>query len=71
MRVVLKKSGNSALVRIPQVIMLATQLRVGQIVDIREDAGRLVIEPIHSHEDVLAKLLAGITPENLHGEAFL
>ena len=71
MRVVLKKSGNGALVRIPQEIMLATQLQVGQVVGIREVAGRIVIEPIHSPEDVLAKLLAGITPENLHSEVFL
>lgn len=57
--------------RIPQEIMQAARLRVGQLVDIREEAGRIVIEPIHSPEDVLAELLTGITPENLHGEAFL
>lgn len=71
MRIVMKKSGNSAVAPLPQEIMQAARLRIGQLVDIREEAGRIVIEPIHSPEDVLAELLAGITPENLHGEAFL
>lgn len=71
MRIVMKKSGNSAVARLPQEIIQAARLRIGQLVDIREEAGRIVIEPIHSPEDVLAELLADITPENLHGEAFL
>lgn len=37
-------------------------------VDIREEDGRIVIEPIRTKEYDLAHLLAGITPENLHAE---
>ena len=37
-------------------------------VDIREENGRIVIEPIRTNECDLAQLLAGITPENLHIE---
>lgn len=68
MRVVVKKWGNSASVRIPSGIMEAARLRLDQAVDIREEDGRIVIEPIHSKEYVLAQLLEGITPENLHSE---
>jgi antitoxin MazE len=36
---------------------------------IREEGGRIVIEPIRTNECDLAQLLACITPENLHAEA--
>jgi len=68
MRVVVKKWGNSASVRIPSGIMQAARLHLDEAVDIREEDGRIVIEPIHTPEHVLAQLLAGITLENLHGE---
>ncbi len=38
-------------------------------IDIREEGGRIVIEPIRAKEYALAHLLAGITPENLHPDA--
>jgi len=37
-------------------------------IDIREEGGRIVIEPIRTNECDLDQLLAGITPENLHSE---
>jgi antitoxin MazE len=37
-------------------------------VDVREERGRIIIEPIRSTEYDLAVMLAGITPENLHSE---
>lgn len=68
MRVTVKKWGNSASVRIPAAIMEATRLRLDEIVDVREEGGRIIIEPVRpSHYD-LDHLLAGITPENLHAE---
>lgn len=68
MRVTVKKWGNSAAVRIPAAIMESAQLMLDQVVDIREEGGCIVIEPIRPTGYDLAELLAGITPENLHAE---
>jgi len=48
--------------------MEAARLSLEAPVDIREEGGRIVIEPIRSNEYDLTRLLAGITPENLHTE---
>ena len=69
MRVIVKKWGNSASVRIPVGIMQAARLRLDDPIDIREEGGRIVIEPIRTNECDLTQLLAGITPENCHTEA--
>ena len=68
MRAVVKKWGNSASVRIPAAVMEAAQLRLDETVDIRESEGRIIIEPIRAAEIDLETLLAGITPDNQHGE---
>lgn len=68
MRVIVKKWGNSASVRIPAAIMEAARLSLDEAVDVREEGGRIVIEPIRPREYDLAQLLAGITPDNLHTE---
>ncbi|WP_082251937.1 AbrB/MazE/SpoVT family DNA-binding domain-containing protein [Burkholderia pseudomallei] len=66
MKVLMKKWGNSAFVRIPAAVMAASGLAVDQPVDVREEGGRIVIEPIRGNE--LEVLVAGITPDNLHRE---
>ncbi len=68
MRAIVKKWGNSASVRIPTGIMEAARLGLDDPVDIREEDGRIIIEPVRTTECDLAQLLAGITPENLHKE---
>jgi antitoxin MazE len=68
MRAVVKKWGNSASVRIPTGIMEAAHLRLDDHVDVREEGGRIVIEPIRGSEFDIDQLLAGITPQNLHTE---
>lgn len=68
MRVVVKKWGHSASVRIPAAIMDAAKLSLDETVDVREEAGRIVIEPVREGEYDLGTLIAGITPENLHAE---
>lgn len=68
MRVTVKKWGNSASVRIPAAIMEAASLSLDETVDIREEGGIIVIEPVRPKEYVLAQMLAGITPENQHAE---
>jgi antitoxin MazE len=67
MRAIVKKWGNSAAVRIPSGIMQAARLNLDEAVDVREQGGQIVIKPIRSGKVALSQLLAGITPENLHG----
>lgn len=69
MRAVVKKWGNSAAVRIPAAAMQAAKLRLDQPVDVREEAGRIVIEPVRPRQYDLSELLAAITPDNVHDEA--
>ena len=68
MRVTIKKWGNSASVRIPAAIMEAARLALDTSVDVREEEGRIIIEPVRDPEYDLDRLLAGVTPDNLHSE---
>ena len=68
MRVTVKKWGNSASVRIPVAIMQAAKLSLDDSVDVREEGGRIVIEPVHPGEYDLTRLLDGITKKNMHTE---
>lgn len=68
MRAVVKKWGNSASVRIPAAVMQAAQLHLDESVDVREESGRIVIQPVRRREYDLAELLKGITRKNLHEE---
>ena len=63
---VVKKWGNSAAVRIPTSVLDAARLELDQAVDVREERGRIVIEPKRQKEFTLAELVDGITPDNLH-----
>src|SRR6266851_3525856 len=66
MKAVVKKRGNSASVRIPAAVLQAAKLRLDDSVDVREESGRIVIEPVPRKEYTLSELRKGITPENLH-----
>ena len=68
MRTVIKKWGNSASVRIPTAIMQAARLNLDEAVDVREESGRIVIEPAQRKEYDLTELVRGISGENLHDE---
>jgi antitoxin MazE len=63
-----KKWGNSASVRIPAAVMRAANLNLDDAVDVREEDGRIVVEPVGDEHADLDALLARITPENLQGE---
>jgi antitoxin MazE len=69
MRTVVKKWGNSASVRIPAAVMQAAHLDLDEAVDVREESGRIVIEPAQRKEYDLAELVKQITVENLHDQA--
>ena len=62
----IKKWGNSAAVRIPAAVMEAAHVNLGQSVEIKEEHGRIVIEPVRSRVFPLEKLIGGITSANLH-----
>jgi antitoxin MazE len=68
MRVTVKKWGNSASVRIPAAIMESAHLKLDQAVDVREENGRIVLEPVRPDKYDIAQLVAAITPDNLHDE---
>jgi antitoxin component of MazEF toxin-antitoxin module len=46
MEVIIKKWGNSAAVRIPASVMVAAHVNLDQAVEVREEQGRIVIEPV-------------------------
>ena len=66
MRVTVKKWGNSASVRIPASVMEAAGLHLDQPVDVREEEGRIIIEPMRPEAYDITTLVAGITDDNRH-----
>ena len=66
MEVLVKKWGNSAAVRIPASVVQATDLKLDQPVDVREEHGCIVIEPKRARVYALAELVHRITPANMH-----
>ena len=67
MRVTLKKWGNSAAVRIPAPVLQAASLELDETVEVREEKGRIIIEPVQKKSYRLDDLLKGINANNLHG----
>lgn len=67
-RVQVKKWGNSASIRIPASVMAAASLSIDQEVDVREDDGRVVIEPVARPRYTLDELLDGMDPDTFHDE---
>ncbi len=66
MQGVVKKWGNSAAVRIPASVLEEAHVRLDQPVDVREEDGRIVIEPLCPTRYEIDALVAGITDENRH-----
>ena len=66
MKVLVKKWGNSAAVRIPAALMEAAQLNLDQTVNLTEERGRIVIEAERPKVFLLENLLKRISSANLH-----
>src|ERR1035438_4662808 len=66
MKATVKKWGNSAAVRIPASVMEAMHLDLDEVVEVREEKGRIVIEPVRQKTYTLDDLLKGISTKNLH-----
>jgi antitoxin MazE len=68
-KTVVRKWGNSPSIRIPKSLMRAARLKLDQPVEITEDSGRIIIEPVaHPKEYDLRKLVKRITRANRHAE---
>jgi antitoxin MazE len=61
-----KKWGNSAAVRIPASVLEGTHLHVDEVVEVRQEKGRIVIEPVRKKTYRLEDLLKGINCKNQH-----
>lgn len=68
MRAVVKKWGNSASIRIPSNVLKAAKIEIDDPVDIREEEGRIVVEPLRPTSYDLGSLVDKITSDNLHDE---
>ena len=68
MRVQVKKWGNSASVRIPASVMAATKLTLDQVVDVREDGGRIIIEPVQAPAYDLDEMLDQMSADTFHDD---
>ena len=66
MKATVRKWGNSAAVRIPSSVMRASRLDLDEVVDVREESGRIVIEPVRQKTYDLKTLLDGVTKKNRH-----
>ena len=64
----IQKWGNSLALRIPQAFATEAGLSQDSPVELTLDEGRLVVKAITTRTFTLEDLLAGITPDNLHGE---
>ena len=69
MQGIVRKWGNSAAVRLPASVLEAVSLKVDQAVDVREEDGRIIIEPVRAAALSLEALVSGITDSNRHEEA--
>ena len=63
MKMIVRKWGNSAAVRIPGSVLAAASIGVDQAVDVREEGGRILIEPIKAEPCNLDALLDQMRPE--------
>ena len=63
MKIRVKKGDASASVRMPASVMATAALSVDHAVDIREEGGRIIIEPIRAPVYDLDQLLDRMTPE--------
>ena len=68
MRARVQKWGNSLALRIPRSFAAEVNLKQDSLVELSTVEGKLVVDPIVEPEITLEALLAGVTPENLHGE---
>ncbi len=62
----ISKWGNSAGVRIPKHLLTAAHLKLEDMVQLRVEDGRIIIESAPDSPPTLQALLSRITPDNQH-----
>lgn len=67
MKVVLAKWGNSAALRVPAGAVQDAGWHIGQVLNLRTEGHRIVIEPAL---ESLQELVSRITPQNCHSPLF-
>ena len=70
MQVQFKKWGNSASVRLPSNILQNAGLKLDGTVDVREQDGCIIIEPVRKPSVSLSALIGAISDDNMHLEYF-
>lgn len=68
MNMYVRRWGNSAAVRIPAATLAAAGLKPDDLINVREENGRVVIEKARPEPVTLEWLIEGITPDNVHPE---
>lgn len=68
MKAQIQKWGNSLAVRLPSALARQAKLGLGTAIDVRVEGESIVITPVRRPRYALDALVAGITPENVHGE---
>jgi antitoxin MazE len=68
MRTKVVKWGNSLGLRIPKAIAEEVPVKEGSTVELLPEDGGIVIRLVEGKPVALEQLLAGVTPDNLHGE---
>jgi antitoxin MazE len=68
MQAVIKKWGNSPALRLSAAIMKSAHLSLDQLVSVKVQRGRIVIEPIVKNEYSLEELISRISDDNIHRE---
>jgi antitoxin MazE len=68
MQTKIQKWGNSLGLRIPRSFATEAQVEEGSTVDLSVENGCLRVRPVRSRRYVLAELLKGVSPQNLHVE---
>jgi antitoxin MazE len=64
----IQKWGNSLGLRIPKALAANVSVAEGTSVEVNVENGRLIIAPQRKAKCRIEDLVAGITPDNLHGE---
>lgn len=68
MKTAVQQWGNSLALRIPKAFAEQAKVKKGTAVSLTLEKGRLVVATLPAAEISLKKLLARVTPENIHPE---
>jgi antitoxin MazE len=68
MSITLHRWGNSVGLRVPKPMLAQLGLAEGSQVEVKVEAGRLVVEPARRGRMTMAELLEGFTPDDRPGE---